>query len=224
MTSLKLDLHLHTVYSRDSSIHLQDLLIYTKKIGLDGFAITDHNSFKAYEKIKKFPQAKDLVIIPGNEIETNIGEIIALFIDDQFTWKEPDFFEIVEKIKDHNGLVVIPHPFDFLRNNHLRIKELREKTIKKYIDGVEIMNSRIIFKLCVKRAKKFQEKYNLFETGGSDAHTLKEVGNGYTLLPDLTDRSLEGLKDAFLSHQSISAGKLSNPLVHALSTINKLKK
>ena len=56
------------------------------------------------------------------EIETDIGEIIGLFIDHEFSIQDNDFFNIVEEIKENNGLVIIPHPFDFLRRNRLNIK------------------------------------------------------------------------------------------------------
>ncbi len=226
MSAIKLDLHVHTIYSGDSLITIKDLLKYAKIKGLAGFAITDHNTLKAYHILKKKAQKEQLIIIPGLEIETHIGEVIGYFIDDDFKLKkdEKDFFNIVEKIRDHNGLIVVPHPFDFLRNNHLKMSFLSDKIIKKYINGIEILNSRIIFKSCVKKARKFKNKYHLFETGGSDAHTIKELGNAYTLINDISDFSLESIKKNLLARKSRSLGKLSSPLVHAITVMNKIKK
>ncbi len=224
MKEIKLDMHVHTIYSGDSLIKPRDLLIYSKKIGLDGFAITDHNSLKAYKILKKYPESKDLLIIPGMEIETNIGEVLALFIDNEIDCKDNDFFTIIQNIKENNGLIVIPHPFDFLRDNHLKTKFLTKNMIDKYIDGVEIMNSRTIFKFCLKKAEKFKNKYNLFETGGSDAHTIKEIGNGYTLIQTNLNISQENIKNELLSNNAKSQGHLSSPFVHFLTIINKIKK
>ena len=76
----------------------------------------------------------------------------------------------------------------------------------------------------LRKAKKFNEKYNLFETGGSDAHTNKEIGNGYTLINDVNDFSLDTIRKNMVAKRSQSMGKLSSPLVHAITVMNKIKK
>ncbi|MFX1276725.1 MAG: PHP domain-containing protein [Promethearchaeota archaeon] len=224
MSSIKLDLHLHTVYSGDSLIKPSDLINISLKKGLNGFAITDHATLKAYNLIKKIAINKNLIVIPGMEIETHMGEVIALFLNDEIDLKDNNFFNVVEQIKEQNGLVLIPHPFDFLRPNHLKLDLISDEIIKKYLDGIEIINSRIIFKNCVKKAKKFNKTHDLFETGGSDAHTLKEIGNGYTLINDPTDLSLESIYECLKSRKSKSGGQLSSPLVHAITILNKFQK
>lgn len=223
MTSIKLDLHIHTGYSGDSLIKPEDVVNYVKLKGLDGFAITDHQTLRGFKLSKKIGRNKDVIVIPGMEIKTHIGEILILFIEDEIKFNDNNFHTIVEKVKENNGLIVIPHPFDFLRDNSLKMNLLNDNIINKYIDGIEIINSRIIFKKCVTKAKNFNKKYNLFETGGSDAHTLKEIGNGYTLIRD-ADKSLESIKNCLLEKKSRSMGALSSPLVHAKTVFNKLKK
>ncbi len=223
MNSIKLDLHVHTIYSGDSLITPETALKYAKIKKLDGFAITDHDTLKAYNILRKKNHNNELIIIPGMEIKTHIGEVIGLFIAQEISTRDNNFFSIVEKIKENNGLVVIPHPFDFLRDNSLKLKYINDSIIEKYIDGIEIINSRIIFKKCIKKARKFNEKHNLFETGGSDAHSYEEIGNGYTLVRDV-DESLESIKKSLLANKSKSMGMLSSPLVHAKTVFNKLKK
>jgi len=223
VTSIKLDLHVHTVYSKDSLIKPEDAVRIAIKKGLNGLAICDHGTLKAYRMLKR-RRYKDFIIIPGMEIETHIGEVMGLFIEEEIKTKNNNFFTIVNQIKDNNGLVVIPHPFDFLRSNHLKTNLLNDNIIKKYIDGIEIMNSRIIIKSCVRKARKFNEKYHLFETGGSDAHTPKEIGNGYTLLQEAADISRESIYESLVSKKSKSCGHLSSPFVHAKTVFNKFQK
>ena len=100
---------------------------------------------------------------------------------------------------------------------------LNENIIKKYLDGIEIMNSRIILRRCVKKAENFNRKYKLFETGGSDAHTVKEVGNGYTAIPG-QNLTYNEIKEKLLSRKTKSIGTLSSPFVHVKTVLNKLKK
>ncbi|MHA1342621.1 MAG: PHP domain-containing protein [Promethearchaeota archaeon] len=221
---IKLDLHIHTIFSGDSLIKPQDLLKIAKQKGLDGFAITDHATLKAYKIIKKKAIQYNLVIIPGMEINTHIGEVIGIFIENEINTKDNNFFTIVNKIRDNNGLVVIPHPFDFLRNNRLKMDLISDNIIEKYIDGIEIVNSRIILKKCVRKALKFNQKHHLFETGGSDAHTIKEIGNGYTLFKELSEKHYDTIKESFIAKKSKSMGVLSSPLVHFITIMNKLKK
>ncbi len=223
MNSIKLDLHVHTIYSGDSFITPEIALKYAKIKKLDGFAITDHDTLKAYNILRKKNHNNEFIIIPGMEIKTHIGEVIGLFINEEINVRDNNFVSIVEKIKENNGLVVIPHPFDFLRDNRLKINLLSVNMIKKYIDGIEIINSRIIFKRCVNKARKFNRKYQFFETGGSDAHSNEEIGNGYTFIKDV-DYSLESIRKSLLANKSKSMGVLSSPFVHAKTVFNKLKK
>ena len=223
MNSIKLDLHLHTTFSGDSLIKPKEALKFAKLKGLDGFAITDHNSLKAY-KILIEMNKKDLIIIPGMEIETNIGEIIALFLREEIRMNDNNFFTILDLIKEQDGLVIIPHPFDFLRSNRLKMELLTDKIINNYIDGIEIINSRIIFKKCVKKAIRFNQKYNLFETGGSDAHSNNEIGKAYTEINGITEKSFECIKKSLLENKSRSLGSLSSPLVHLKTVAHKIVK
>jgi len=223
LNTIKLDLHIHTIYSGDSSITPEFAIKFAKIKKLDGFAITDHNTLKAYNTLKKKNHNNELIIIPGMEIKTHIGEIIAIFINEEINTNDNNFFAIVEKIKEDNGLVIVPHLFDFLRDNRLKINLLSDNTIKNCIDGIEIINSRIIFKKCVNKARKFNIKHQLFETGGSDAHSSEEIGNGYTIINDVDD-SLESIRKSLLANKSKSMGVLSSPIVHAKTVFNKLKK
>ena len=58
---LKIDFHVHTCYSCDSSITLKEVVVFAKKRGLDGVAVTDHNTVKGALKLK----TRDLLIVPG---------------------------------------------------------------------------------------------------------------------------------------------------------------
>jgi len=215
-------LHLHTIYSKDSLINPLKAIRYAKRKGLDGFAITDHNTLKAYEILKN-KATEEFIIIPGMEIVTSIGEVLALFLNEEIDINDNNFFTVLDKIKEQDGLVVIPHPFDFLRDSRLKLDLLTDDIINKYFNGIEIMNSRIIFKKCINKAKIFNAKYNLFETGGSDAHSNAEIGKAYTLI-EVADNSHESIKKSLLANKSKSLGSLSSPLVHLKTVTNKFIK
>lgn len=224
MSILRLDLHVHTIYSKDSLIQPQDLIKQAEKRNLDGLAICDHDTLKGWNIIKKSFKKEEFLLIPGMEIETELGEIIALFITNEIKGKKKNFFEVIDLIKQDDGLIIIPHPFDFLRSNRLKINQFDDISLKKCIDGIEIMNSRIIFPWCINKAKEFNKKFHFFETGGSDAHTLAEVGNAFTLMKKDSIFSEDEIRKALISRKSRSGGFLSSPIVHFKTVINKFLK
>ncbi len=72
---IKADLHVHTTYSKDSLITPKDLIYYAKKRGLNAVAVTDHNQLEGAYKIAK---ETDFLIIPGMEVSSADGHIVAL--------------------------------------------------------------------------------------------------------------------------------------------------
>ncbi|MBD3351585.1 MAG: PHP domain-containing protein [Candidatus Lokiarchaeota archaeon] len=222
---LKYDLHLHSQFSDDSLIDVRKIETISKKKGLAGVAITDHSSLNGYQYLKRH-SAEDFLVIPGMEVETEIGELIGLFITEPLNTDLVDFFDVIDDIKDKNGLVVIPHPFDKLRSNHLKVDVIREEVIRQYIDAVEIVNSRIINKRYIYEAVKFQRYFDLAKTGGSDAHTHWEIGNGFTFFESSDNDviySAEDLRKKIMNKESMSYGKKSNPIVHAFTVSTKWK-
>jgi PHP family Zn ribbon phosphoesterase len=82
----KLDLHLHTPASKcfaDQSVKPEDIVRAAMEKGLDGIAITDHNSGAWIDSVKKAAAGKGLVVFPGVEITCMGGKegihVIAFF-------------------------------------------------------------------------------------------------------------------------------------------------
>src|SRR5262245_17982321 len=75
------DLHMHTNWSHDCSIDVDDLLDHAEEEGLGAIAVTDHNVLGgALEAVEKARNRK-LIVIPGEEIKTSEdGEVIGLFL------------------------------------------------------------------------------------------------------------------------------------------------
>lgn len=223
-SGLTYDLHLHSQFSQDSLVDIRKLPKIVRKKGLNGIAITDHKSLNGYRYLKN--KIDDFLIIPGMEIETELGEIIGLFITEEINPNLTDFVDVMDDIKDKDGIAVIPHPFDRYRSNHLKVDIMNHDYIRQNINAVEILNSRIINKKFIYEAMQFCQFFNLAETGGSDAHTNWEVGNGYTFIEKKDPEEildLASLKSRILSKKSKSCGKQSNPLVHAVTVARKMR-
>lgn len=83
---VKLDLHLHTPASEcfaDRSVSAQAIVKEALEKGLDGIAVTDHNSGAWVDEVKQAATGSGLVVFPGCEVSCMGGErgihIIAIF-------------------------------------------------------------------------------------------------------------------------------------------------
>ncbi len=217
MNLMKIDLHTHTYYSDDASQSPEELVKAAKTKGMQGIAITDHNTTGAWKRVAKAGKKYELGVILGEEIKifqngAQIGEVIGLFLNDEITPGE--FPDVRDKIREQGGILVVAHPFDVLRNAFKRLEEF-----KKDFDAVEVLNSRAVFNRFNKKALEFARKNRIAMTGGSDAHCTFEVGNGYTIA-DISE--IGDLGKAIEKRKTKASGKKSNPLIHSVSTVAKL--
>ena len=174
----KADLHIHTYYSNDSIIRPKELIKKAKKIGLRAIAITDHDTIEGSLKILSEYKDEELLIIPGIEITTEPGHLLAYNLTEKIR-KVESLEELIEYIHQEGGIAVPAHPFDYFR---------KFKTIGRYIhlvDAIEAANaSNFRLNRDMNRALKLSEKYNIGYTAGSDAHIIDAVGNAYVYSHD----------------------------------------
>lgn len=168
---MKYELHSHTKYSGYcSNLEPKLLLKAAKKEGLDGIAITDHNSIKGALIVKKLNKDKDFKVIVGEEISTNSGHLLAYNVNK--TIKSGDILGAIEAIKKQGGIAVHAHPLRIISFH----KFLRHfSRIKKKLDALEIFNGRSLV-LDNLLAKRVALKNNMAGIGGSDAHFAFEIG------------------------------------------------
>jgi predicted metal-dependent phosphoesterase TrpH/glycosyltransferase involved in cell wall biosynthesis len=169
------DLHMHTSWSHDCSVEVDELLDCAEEQGLGAIAVTDHNAFGgALEAVEK-AQGRNLFVIPGEEIKTdNQGEVIGLFLRDEIPRGMP-FADTVAAIRAQGGLVYLPHPFD--RRHAIPDPATLHRHLAE-IDVFEVYNARLLFETYNDEALRFARKYNLTMGAGSDAHVLPGVGTG----------------------------------------------
>jgi len=179
---LKIDLHVHTHYSEDASTSLEQLEYYSKKKGLDGIAVTDHETLKG---ALEFARKSQLVVIPGLEVETQSGHVLALNITTLIPPKLA-ISETIDRIHEAGGIAVIAHPTAVLKTGMGQMVSLGSN-----LDAVEVINSAAFpFFLSTYLGRRLATRLKLPQTAGSDAHHPPEIGNAYTLVgsdPDPDD-------------------------------------
>ena len=191
----RIEFHVHSIASKDSMLTRYFLLFTCKFRKIDCIAITDHNEIWFAQKYKDFFEKHKLKIIIGEEIFTNKGEIIGLFLNERIS---PNLspLETVKQIKKQNGLVYIPHPYDEKRKKTVLNRDSLEK-IKSYVDFIEIHNGRNIDKSFSEMQLKIANETNLTKIVGSDAHTFYEIGRNYCEVNSICkDTLVEEIKKA----------------------------
>lgn len=171
----RIDFHVHTVYS-DDSFNGINLLIKAQRKGYH-VAITDHNNFRGV----KIARRLGLKFIPGIEVTTDKGDMIGLYMneDGQRYSKGMDYYEMIDRVKEDDGLTVSPHPFDWVRSN-----AVKDKGLALSCDIIEGYNSRSLFESANVRAMKLAVENNKPITVGSDAHFPIELWNSYMIIKD----------------------------------------
>jgi predicted metal-dependent phosphoesterase TrpH len=108
--SVRVDCHLHTVASGDAVTTLGELAERAAAARIDVVAITDHNETRAAIEAAAAWTGPVRVIV-GEEIRTQAGEVIGLFLTERIPYVLP-VADAVARIRAQGGLVYLPHPFD----------------------------------------------------------------------------------------------------------------
>ncbi|MCX8171654.1 MAG: CehA/McbA family metallohydrolase [Candidatus Bathyarchaeota archaeon] len=195
---LKFDLHVHTCYSGDSSITLEDLIVQIKAKGLNGVAVTDHDTVKGAVKAVKAIEAINggnksgrLMVIPGVEVSTKQGHILGINVK---TPIKPGLGvgETVERIHDAGGIAIAAHPQAFFKKG----VGLNKKIISYGLDAIEVINSLALpFGFSRDKCRNFARECNLPQTAGSDSHIPEAIGLAYTVISGC-DESIDGIVES----------------------------
>jgi predicted metal-dependent phosphoesterase TrpH len=168
------DLHMHTEHSHDCAVPVAALLDQAEARGLGAIAITDHNVFGGAREAVELARDRAITVIPGEEVKTTSGEVIGLFLEHAIP-RGMSMAETIEAIREQNGVVYLPHPFDRLHS----IPDAR--TLHRHlgdVDVFEVYNARLLLDGFNDEALRFARKYNLTMGAGSDAHVVQAVGTG----------------------------------------------
>lgn len=173
---LKIDLHLHTHYSEDATTTLKEVIFHARRCGLDGVAVTDHDTTQGAQKLVR-QKPRNLIIIPSVEVSSLYGHVLALNVTEPITSKL-GLTETVEKIRQRGGTAVIAHPAVVLKTGFGH--KISSAT---NIDAVEVINAAAFpFFLSNYISRRLAQRLRLPQTAGSDAHHPREIGKAYTLV------------------------------------------
>lgn len=194
----KADLHIHSNFS-DATPSIEDILDHIEtKTDLQVIAITDHDTVDGAKHALEIAKNKKFRfdIIVGEEVSTQEGHILALFINETIPPKL-SAHETIKLIHKQGGLAIPAHPFYYSRLNSGQtiwadgVGAMTLLQEKEHIDGIETINATPTFAEENLKAKYLNRTILLkSEIGSSDAHILDAIGKGYTLFEGRTANDL----------------------------------
>lgn len=191
------DLHIHSGMG-DGLAPIPELLDYIEhRTELDVVAITDHDSIAGGLRAREVASQRgySFDVIAGEEVTTLEGHLLALFLERPVPSLR-SLARTIEAVHAQGGICVVPHPMSWLTRSVGR--RSLEKVIASprddiFVDALEIINP-VAGRVSFKKVKHLnQTVYGLAETGGSDAHFLRQIGSGLTTFPG---RTIEDLRAA----------------------------
>ena len=210
---IRADLHVHTTYSKDSLITPKDLVYYAKKRGLNACAVTDHNSLEGAYKIAK---ETDFLIIPGMEVSSADGHIVALNVHELIP-RGLSAVETVEHIHRARGVAIACHPYASLKGC------LGDKVYGAF-DAIEVINARAFpYKRSVRKAQAASERYSLPQVAGTDAHYGPQIGSGYTEV-DAEASTVKAVLDAIMAGKCSAHGGPAPASTNVMLTMKRLQR
>ncbi len=214
---LRLDLHVHTCFSKYSRAPIASLVEHCRKAGLGLVAITDHNSIQGALEVQSIAPFQ---VIIGEEIKSAAGDIIGLFLQEEIPGGLPAA-KTAQLVKKQGGLVVVPHPFCRLRPTALGLRARQE--ILPLVDLIEGFNSHTVFPGDNGKGVTFAEEHSLPMVASSDAHSALELGRTFTEVPNEEfDGTPKGLVHAVRSGRMV--GKHPNPFLLMAPGYARLRK
>jgi len=166
--TVKLDFHVHSNTSPDALHSLKHLAVRAKAIGLDGIAVCDHDAMPTDNFM-----LEGLLIMRGMECSAQEGHIAVFGVPSDFD-VAPGMpaAEIASRAKRAGGISIVTHAFS--------IRKMRGSM------GSHAFNVRAT---AIERFNGSDFVHNMIAlprvpvgTGGSDAHSVYELANAYTVL------------------------------------------
>jgi predicted metal-dependent phosphoesterase TrpH len=193
------DFHIHSAYSPDSPVEPRTVLKMAKKKGLNGVAVTDHDTIRGGLEALKANSDPNFMVIVGSEVETTVkGDIIGLFLTQEIQSREAN--EVIEEIKAQGGVAMWAHPYREGKN-------LLPSVLIQRIDVIEGFNAKTLESQNM-LGRALAERYRKPVAGASDAHAAEEIGNAATLV-DCS--SIDGIREALIKGKTQVIGfKLSH--------------
>lgn len=209
---IAVDTHVHTSASPDGLASPADLMIAAARRGLAGIAITDHDCVEATEHAATAAQRlisegklpRNFLVIPGEEVSSSDGHIIALFVKSRIPPGQTAEWT-VQAIHEQGGIAIAAHPLaptgvhdlaNVLPFDAVETESASEKLHYAITPGVD-SKARAAFYAALTKPR----------VGSSDSHDAETIAECYTLVT--CPPTLEGVREAMRAGRVSAAATAS---------------
>jgi predicted metal-dependent phosphoesterase TrpH len=204
-----IDLHCHTSASFDSLASPAAVVRAAAARGLTHLAITDHDRIEGALEAQSIAGrvAPDLTVLVGQEIRTQGGDMIGVFLREAVP---PGLAPVaaIAAVQEQGGLIGIAHPFDQFRGSLGKAGAAEFEGLAGQVDWIEAWNARLMIGDGNARAAALAERLGVPGVAVSDAHTTFEVGVASTVVHG-DPSTPEGLKAALAGPRELVTGRAS---------------
>lgn len=170
--TVRIDCHVHTADSYDSSASVESVLRHAARTDLDGLVVTDHDRIERSLRLASRAPEFGLIGIPGVEVSTADGHLLAIGVERRPRPRQ-SLETTVNDVREQGGVAVVPHPFQWSRHG-----ASADAIID--CDGIEAFNAHSLTGIRNRQAERFADAFDYPRFGGSDAHRPQLVGRGVT--------------------------------------------
>jgi predicted metal-dependent phosphoesterase TrpH len=201
----KADLHIHTTYSPDGTATVPAVLEHVARTRtVDLIAITDHDVIDGALEAVELAAHYGVEVIPGVEISTADGHLLALFVTKPIPAGRP-LIETIEAVADQKGLCVAAHPggwWDWCLQEETIGAALAQPGLAETLIGLEEYNASLPLLAVNRKAAAMNQRLRLAQVHNSDAHMLWMIGRGATHFPG---KGAAALRQALLEGTTVGA-------------------
>jgi predicted metal-dependent phosphoesterase TrpH len=177
------DLHTHTTYSWDGTSTVRAVLKHAAvHTTMDVIAITDHDEIDGALEALELAADYGVSVIPGSEISTAEGHLLALFIYERVP-ANLSLADTVLWVAEMGGLCIAAHPMargpNSLSGESIR-KALAVPGVPDVLVGIEAFNGGLGHRSTNGTAFNLALNLPLAPVANSDSHVAATIGQGAT--------------------------------------------
>lgn len=175
------DLHVHTnISSRCSSIQPDELVTRAQELGLDAVCVTEHSTFRGAQINYEYARKRGFRIFRGLEVYTELGDMIVFGWEETVRYYMIPFAELKEAVEKVEGIIIPAHPCRGLTDARHQQRNGMAEILLDSIFAIETHNGGLP-RRSNDEAEGLRQRYDLFGTGGSDAHHVSHIGRCLTV-------------------------------------------
>jgi predicted metal-dependent phosphoesterase TrpH len=192
---MRCDLHVHTARSGMCTVPVADrfckesyndpLEVYKllKRRGMDLVTVTDHDSIDAVECLRRYPdfflsEEVTCTLPSGTELHVGVYDI-AERDHVEIQRRRGDMPALIAYLSEHQILFAVNHVFSALTGR----RTLADFALfQDFFPAMETVNGQLL-PACNREAQALCARWGKIPLGGSDSHTLAELGRAFTEAP-----------------------------------------